>query len=130
MHLQLIELLRKLEQDQTGLEATSLRIDRERQLEIEEQIPRLIWRHTMLRNALLAVEISGIVFVLDMFVIASSQLLPSIPSLVTTILVGFLLGVALLLVGLLFSINEVYHSHRDIMYEVTHGFQLSKQKPL
>ncbi|MFL5629499.1 MAG: DUF2721 domain-containing protein [Ktedonobacteraceae bacterium] len=66
---------------------------------MEEQIPRLIRRYTLVRNALLMVEVAGITFVVDMFLIAFAELTPSFSPLVAMPLVGFLLGVTLLLIS-------------------------------
>src|SRR5262245_45022126 len=99
-----------------------------RQVEIEEQIPRLMRRYTLIRNALLLVEIAVITFVVDMFAIALAELLPPSTPLVTAPLVGFLLGVTSLLISLVLSILEIFHSHREVTHEATQGLYLSQSE--
>jgi hypothetical protein len=129
MYRELLGLLRALEPDQPDLSAKNQDIDRLRQLQIEEQIPHLMRRYTLVRNALLLVEVAGITFVVDMFTIALVELIPSVSPLETTPLIGFLLGITLLLGSLVFSIIEVYHSHREVAYEATQGLRLSQRYP-
>ncbi|GHO72174.1 hypothetical protein KSC_110660 [Ktedonobacter sp. SOSP1-52] len=129
MHEELLDLLRTLEQDQTEHSASSLRISQVRRVEIEEQIPRLMRRYTLIRNALLLVEMAVITFVVDMFAVALAELFPSVVFLVTAPLVGFLLGVTFLLISLVLSILEIFHSHREVAYEATQGLHLSQSEP-
>lgn len=130
MHIELLDLLRTREQNQAEHAAKSQSIDLNRQLEIEEQIPRLMRRYTLVRNAVLLVEVAVITFVVDMFAIALADLLPSFNPLATILLVGFLLGVTFLLISLTFSIVEVYDSHREVAYEAVRGLRLSRNRPV
>jgi hypothetical protein len=129
MHGERLDLLRTLEHKQPDEAAESQRIDRIRQFQIETQIPRLIGRSTLVRNALLLAEVAVITFVVNMFAFAFAELIPSLIPLETAPLVGFLLSVTLLLLRLVFSIIEVYHSHREVTYEAAHGLRLSQHQP-
>ncbi|GHO58987.1 DUF2721 domain-containing protein [Ktedonobacter robiniae] len=124
MHVELLDLLRAREQNQTEGSAGSQNINQVRQMEIEEQIPRLMRRYTFIRNALLLVKMAMITFVADMGAIALAELLPSFVPLVTAPLVDFLLGVTFLLISLILSIIELFHSHREVAYEATQGLHL------
>ncbi len=128
MHEELLDLLRKGGLPQLDCSASSQSIDRIRQAEVEEQIPRLMRRYTLVRNALLLIEVAGITFVIDMFLIALVELITSFSLLVSIPLVVFLIGVTLLLLSFVYSIIEVYHSHQEVIYEASHGLHFSRPR--
>jgi hypothetical protein len=129
MHIELLVLLHKLEQEDADHSEKSQSIDRVRRMEIEQQIPRLIQRYTIVRNALVMVEIAGIAFVIDMFAIALGELIPFFSPLTTTPLIGFLFAVTFLLISLTLSIIEAFRSHREVVYEATRGLHFSQNWP-
>lgn len=128
MHGELLGLVRKGELPQLEYSASNQSIDHIRQMEVEEQIPRLIRRYTLVRNALLLVEVAGITFVIDMFLIALAELIPSFSPLISIPLAVFLAGITLLLFSFVFSIIEISHSHQEVVYEATRGLGLSRPR--
>lgn len=128
MHRELLDLLRALAPLPSSPETPDYAIGRVRQAEIETQIPRLMRRYTLLRNALVLVEGAVIIFVLDMFAIALVQFVRSLTLLISITLIGFLVGVTLLLLSLLFSIVEIVASHREVAYEATNDIHFARQQ--
>lgn len=106
-----LELLYTPHQD--GLAAT---LRRERLTEIAPQIPELIRRHRLVRDAILLVYIAIFLFVADMFVIAAAAASNS-PAAGAAILAVFLAGTAALLGGLLLTVIEVRTSQRAVERE-------------
>lgn len=90
---------------------------RERLTEIDDQLPRLLQRHRMLHNALLASYGAVVTFVVSMFVIAAATLFHQ-SWLAVVALLMFLLGTAVLLLGVLLTTQEVRRSQDQIDYEV------------
>ena len=97
----------------------------ERLLEIDTQIPDLLGRHRMMRDAVVAVYSALFLFVGSMVIIAAAALLRSSP-LATAALVVFLAGTAVLLSGVLVAIVEVRGSDRAIHYEMERVLRVGK----
>lgn len=89
----------------------------ERLHQIDRQLPDLLRRHRLVRDAVLAVYCAIIVFIVCMFVIAIADALAS-AWLALGALVLFLLGTAALLVGVVLTAIEVRVSHLAIRFEV------------
>jgi hypothetical protein len=89
----------------------------ERLNQIDAQLPMLLTHHTLCHHAVLVVYCSIAVFLADMFVIALGSLIRS-DLLTTLILLLFLAGIGLVLVGTAFVALEVSTSHRALHYEV------------
>jgi len=120
----LIDRLRALAKDRLDLrlrsDATSdpeaLALINRRLGLIEEQVPRVLRHHRMVRNVVAAY--SGIAcFLVDMFLIALAAFFPG-GLLNTLVLLGFLSGTAAALVAVLIAISEIRASHQVIRYEV------------
>lgn len=88
----------------------------ERLSEIDVQIPLLIRRHGLVRNAALALYSAITILVVSMFTIALA-ILQSVAALRDVALVIFLLGTACALVGVALMAYEVRISHDAIHYE-------------
>ncbi len=119
-----IDLLRAMSADS---------ISRERLGEIDAQLPELLRRHKLMRNATLSIYSAIVIFVVDMFVIAfatasdNAGLTPSSPILAgSAIIVVFLLGMAALLIGVLLTTWEIRQSHRAVEYEARRVLSLGK----
>ena len=91
---------------------------RERQIEIDYQVPMLLHRHRLVRDAVLSVYAAVLVFVCSMFVIAAAAEAKS-GALATAALVVFLAGTAVLLVGMVFISLDIRTSHESLEYETT-----------
>ncbi|MGZ3678499.1 MAG: DUF2721 domain-containing protein [Ktedonobacterales bacterium] len=89
----------------------------ERLSEIDAEIPRLVRRHVLVRNAALALYGAIAILVISMFAIAIA-VLQSGPVLRTIALVIFLLGTASALLGIILMAYELRISHDAIHYEV------------
>jgi Protein of unknown function (DUF2721) len=89
---------------------------RERLTEIDHQLPELLHRHELVRNAILTVYGAVVVFVVSMFVIAGAALSSS-GALATAALLVFLGGTAVLLVGLVYFALDIRISHEALQYE-------------
>ncbi|MBN8590295.1 MAG: DUF2721 domain-containing protein [Anaerolineae bacterium] len=121
----LIDRLRALAKDRLDLrlrsDATSdpetLALINRRLGLIEEQVPRVLRHHRMVRNALVAAYSGIACFLVDMFLIALAAFFPG-GLLNTLVLIGFLSGTAAALVAVLIAISEIRASHQVIRYEV------------
>jgi hypothetical protein len=127
MHRERLELL------QTAGTVGSRAAEREavlsvhRILEIERQLPKMLRRHKLVRNAVVTVGMAIVIFVLSMFIIALAALTNS--SLTAEIaLLAFLTGTGTLLVGVLFTTRELSRSHLEVVYEIQHGLSLKKEE--
>lgn len=89
----------------------------ERFQEIAGQVPGLLHRHMLARNAVLAVYSAVFSFVLDMVLIAASVLVGSNLA-AGAVLIVFLLSTIILLLGVSFAVVEVRSSQADVHYEV------------
>lgn len=88
----------------------------ERLTEIDYQLPRLLGRHKLLRNSVLLLYIAVLLFVADMFVIATASFFSTALS-ATVVLVVFLIGTSVFFVGVLLAVLEVRNSHLTVSYE-------------
>ncbi len=99
----------------------------QRIVEIEQQLPKMLRRHKLVRNAVVAIGIAIVIFVLSMFIIALATLTNS--SLNAEIaLLAFLTGTGSLLVGVLFTTWELSQSHLEVVYEIEHGLSLKREE--
>lgn len=85
--------------------------------ETDNQLPRLLQRHQLLRNALLLLYCAMATFIVDMFVIGTSALF-NLELFASIALVIFLVGVALVFATVLLEILEVIRSHHGLNDEV------------
>jgi Protein of unknown function (DUF2721) len=90
----------------------------ERLSEIDTQLPELLQRHRLVRDALLFVYAGASCCVLSMLLIALANALESRVVSGLALLV-FLLGTALALLGLLVVSFEIRRSHRALEFEVS-----------
>ena len=107
MNRERLDLLRKMSDAQ---------LDRERLTEIDTQTPDLLQRHKQMRDALMLVYMAVLVFIANMFVIASASAL-QIDGLALLVLSVFLAGIALLFVAVLIVTFEIRYSHRALHFE-------------
>lgn len=89
----------------------------ERLQEIDKQIPDLLHRHKLERDAVLSVYCAVLTFLFTMFVIAIAAAANS-AEVATVALVLFLIGTAVLSWGVLLTAVEVRQSQRAVEYEV------------
>ena len=108
--------LRTMSQERLAAVAGGRPTRGERLAEIDHQLPGLLHRHELVRNAILTVYGAVVVFVLSMFVIAGAALSSS-GFLATTALLVFLAGTAVLLVGLVYFALDIRSSHEALRYE-------------
>lgn len=122
MHRERLDLLQaSTEGDKGGYGFATQRIQ-----EIEHQLPSILHRHRLIRNAILSVNSAILVFVLSMFMIASAVISKS--SVVgTTALFIFLLGTGALLLGVAITSIELSRSQQEVSYEIKHGLSLTKE---
>lgn len=110
--------LRALAQERLALLRTEPdRYKHERRLEIDQQLPELLRRHRLLRDAALAIYVGITVFVASMFAIAIASATRS-SDLAAVALGSFLAGTAGLLVGSVLAAREVRTSDRAVRFEV------------
>src|ERR1051325_1018711 len=100
-------------------------IAKERLEDLDEQIPQLLRHHWLMRTSLVGVLLAMIFYILDMFVIAFS-VIANQASLYSLIVVVFLLGVASQLVGVIYTVVDVFMSHRIYAFETRHVLLLEK----
>ncbi len=95
----------------------------ERMIEIGHQVPMLLHRHRLVRNAVLCVYAAVLVFVSSMFIIAAAAEAKS-GGLATASLIIFLAGTAVLLVGMVFIAADIRTSHESLEYETARVLSL------
>jgi hypothetical protein len=88
----------------------------ERLTEIDHQLPGLLHRHELVRNAVLTIYAAVLVFVLSMFAMAAAAVSTS-GTLATVALLIFLGGTAVMLVGLVYFAADIRSSHQALQYE-------------
>jgi hypothetical protein len=98
---------------------------RERLDEIDLQAPELLRRHKLLRDALLTIESAVVTFVACMLAIAVASVTTSVV-VAQGVLVLFILGTLMLLVGVLLSALEIRVSHRALAFEVRRVLDLKR----
>lgn len=89
----------------------------ERLGEIDAQLPLLLRRHELARNAALALYSAIIILIVSMFTIALAVLQTG-AALRNVALITFLLGTASALVGIVLMAHELRISHDAVRYEV------------
>lgn len=100
---------------------TTLRLE-----EIQHQLPDLLERHKLVRNAILAIFLAVLLYVLTMLIIALAA--TGTLWVATFALVLFLLSTGVLLVGVLYTVVEIHRSHRAVAYEVQSVSQLQPER--
>lgn len=117
MNKERLELLRDTGKSlATALESAD-EFTRERLREIDTQLPILLHRHLLVRNAVLSAYSAILILVVSMLVIAAAVLTHSGTAAFGALAV-FLLGTVALLVCVFITTIEVRRSHLDVMYEV------------
>jgi uncharacterized membrane protein (DUF485 family) len=84
---------------------------------IETQLPLVLRHHRLVRNALIAVYLGIIAFLVDMLLIALAAFFPGELA-NALVLLGFLAGTAAALMGVIIAAVEIRASHDVIRYEV------------
>jgi hypothetical protein len=97
----------------------------ERLLEIENELPSLLQRHGFIRNVLLCINGSIVIFIASMFVIAVAEFSNTLPGAFVALLI-FLAGVGMVLIGVMQVIRENSLSHRDVVYEALRSLQFGR----
>lgn len=124
MHHERLELLQELEHTTSSVSSDGFSTHRIN--EIETQLPRLLKRHKLLRNAVLAENMAIALFITSMFVIALAALTNSF-LIATAALLIFLIGTGVLLVGVIITTLELSRSQREVTYEIQDGLKLRKE---
>jgi hypothetical protein len=125
MHRERLELLQGLENTTSDGEPT-IGFSTQRIREIEAQLPFILRRHKLIRNAVLCVNGAILIFVTSMFIIALAALTNS--ALVANIaFLAFLIGTGALLSGVILTTLELYRSQREVAYEIQDGLKLTKE---
>jgi hypothetical protein len=115
------ELLRELSparNDMSQSELISARLH-----EIDAQVPMLLQRHRIMRDALISLYGAVLAFILAMLVIAAAAI-GKLSAFTLGALGVFLLGSSLVLLSMLLTVIEVRISHRALDYEVRHVLDL------
>ncbi|WIG59942.1 MAG: hypothetical protein OJF49_002690 [Ktedonobacterales bacterium] len=122
MHRERLKILRKTNKPVDEALAAVTGIYAIRLNELDKQLPKLLYRFSMMRNAIVTLQIAIATFVLSMFVIAAATLTGFILIAIAAEFI-FLLGTAILLTGVLITTREVYRSHREVRYEIYDGLR-------
>jgi len=125
MHRERLELLQAIGYKNGDGEPT-LGFSTQRVQEIETQLPPLLYRHKLIRNAILAVNVAILIFVFSMFIIALA-VITNAPPTAGIALLAFLIGTGALLVCIVITTLELYRSQREVAYEIRHGLSLRKE---
>jgi hypothetical protein len=100
----------------------------ERLSEIDTQLPELLQRHQLVRNALFFVYAGAAFCVVSMLLIAIAMVLVSLTVSVAALVV-FLIGTGLVLIGLLVVSLEIWRSHRAVEFEVSRVSSIATPQP-
>jgi len=125
MHRERLELLEGLGHT-TNSGMPTVNFSTRRIHEIEVQLPKLLQRHKLIHNAVLAENASIVLFVISMFVIALAVLTSSSLSATVALLI-FLIGTGALLIGVIITTLELSRSQREVAYEIQDGLKLRKE---
>jgi polyferredoxin len=97
----------------------------ERLQEIDTELPTMLYRHKMLRNAILLISVAIALYVVTMLLIALAAFGALWVERIALIL--FLFSTALMLVGILYKVSEVRGSHEAVAFEVERIRSLPRQ---
>ncbi len=125
MHRERLELLQAMGYKMSDGEPT-LGFSMQRVQEIETQLPPLLYRHKLIRNAILAVNVAILIFISSMLIIALAVITDAPPT-AGAALLAFLIGTGAILVGIVITTLELYRSQREVAYEIRHGLSLRKE---
>jgi len=125
MHRERLELLQTVDMSTTAERTFSIIV--QRILEIDTQLPNMLRRHKLIRDAVVAIGVAVSIFITSMFIIALATAANS-PLAAVIALIAFLLGTGALLVGVITTTIELYQSHREVSYEIQHGLSLKQEK--
>lgn len=95
---------------------------------IDKQVPILLSHHRRTRDAVVSVYGAVLIFIVDMFIIASAAMYMS-AWLATLSLLLFLAGIAVLFLGVLLIALEIRTSHQALHYEVASVLALPTEEP-
>ncbi len=126
MHRERLELLQTVGTSTTAEVSVDIIVQRIRILEIDTQLPNMLRRHKLIRNAVVAIGVAISIFITSMFIIALATAANS-PLAAVIALLAFLIGTGALLVGVITTTVELYRSHREVSYEIQHGMSLKKE---
>jgi Protein of unknown function (DUF2721) len=111
------ERMRRLARERLELlRAVQDSLNLERLQEIDTELPAMLHRHKMLRNAILLISIAIALYVLTMLLIGLAAFGALWAEMVALVL--FLFSTTLMLIGILFKVLEVYSSHFAVAFEV------------
>ena len=125
MHRERLDLLQTVDVSTTAERTVSIIV--QRILEIDTQLPKMLRRHQLIRDAVVAIGVAISIFITSMFLIALASATNS-PLAAVIALIAFLLGTTALLVGVITTTVELYRSHREVSYEIQHGLSLKREK--
>jgi small-conductance mechanosensitive channel len=97
--------------------------ERRRIEEIERQLPGLLGRHRLVRNAILAVAVALLALVVGMLLIAAAALSHWLV-VAGLALTAFLVGMAAFMAGAAISAAELWNSQREVAYEIEDGLAI------
>jgi hypothetical protein len=97
----------------------------ERLQEIDAELPAMLHRHKLLRNAVLLISIAIALYVLTMLLIALAVF--GVLWIETAALLFFLFSTALILIGIFYKVLEVRSSHDAVAFEVERIRNLPRQ---
>ncbi len=124
MHRERLELLHTIDMSTTAERTVSIIV--QRILETEIQLPYMLRRHKLIRNAVVTIAVAVSIFITSMFIIALAIVTNSLLAAVIA-LIAFLLGTGVLLVGVITATIELYQSHHEVSYEIQHGLSLKQE---
>jgi hypothetical protein len=106
-----------------GGQSDSLTVERLNEFKV--QVPQLLERLEMSRDAILAIYSAILVFVVDMFVIAAAEVTDA-EWIATAALVVFLFGTGVMLSGIWITAREIRRSQRAVAAEALRGLELTR----
>lgn len=128
MNQERFEILRILRESTEAGPDTNESVEQLRVSEIEAQLPHLLNRYKLMRDAALTIGMAILFFIICMFIIAIAAVLHS-NLLATFALSTFLLGMIAVFIGGVMVMTEIYKSHLSVRYEVLHALSFGKKTP-
>lgn len=112
-----LDLVRAAGGERAAARMTADTFTHERLREIDHQLPDLLHRHKLVHDSLLTLYLSIVIFVATMFVIGVAAT-GRFSWAATGVLLMFLIGTGIFMLGLLLAVIEIRTSHLAVQYEI------------
>jgi hypothetical protein len=123
LHRERLDLMDAVGRPPDGGPAATERREHRRIREVERQLPGLLLRHRLLRDAVMAVVAAMLALVTAMLLIGAAEVAHSVLVTILALLL-FVAGTAAFLAGVATAARELWRSEREIAYEIEDGLRM------